>query len=409
MRIGLYGGSFDPIHNGHLSIVRGALDSGAVDLIIVIPSGRNPFKRGKTSSAAPYRYYMTSAVISDEFDRDVYVSDAEFFTEGISYTINTIRYITRKDHMAKFLISGGVSEADANEDHQYFWISGSDILGMFEHWYKVKEIISMVSLLIASRPGDAIDIDQEIKRISGIIAAPVSYMKFDIEGVDVSSSEIRHGKSLDQIPDAALEFIKTHALYLDEDILSDISDAVCEQFYDLSIKMYPILREKRLLHTINTGILSCHYAKIHGADPEKALIAGILHDCAKELPEDEQRRLAYERSGDTFTDEKLLHSPAGATLANEKFGIEDEEILDAITYHTTGRSGMTTLDKIVYLADKVEPSRIYTDLTDMRKVAETDLDEAVRMCMGSVINKFKEKNREIHPLTIGFAEQMGLL
>jgi nicotinate-nucleotide adenylyltransferase len=96
-------------------------------------------------------------------------------------------------------------------------------------------------------------------------------------------------------------------------------------------------------------------------------------------------------------------------MAREKFGIEDEEILDAITYHTTGRGNMTMLDRIVYLSDKLEPSRTYTDLTEMRKVAEYDLDEACRMCLGAVVNKFKSQGRDQHPLTNEFAKQLGLI
>ena len=104
MRIGLYGGSFDPIHNGHLSIVRGALRSGAVDLVMVIPTVRNPFKRGKVLSAAPYRYYMVKETIEAEIsDPRVIVSDVEFYIEGISYTVNTLRYLTAKEKIFDIL------------------------------------------------------------------------------------------------------------------------------------------------------------------------------------------------------------------------------------------------------------------------------------------------------------------
>ena len=86
-------------------------------------------------------------------------------------------------------------------------------------------------------------------------------------------------------------------------------------------------------------------------------------------------------------------------MARATFGIEDSEILDAITYHTTGRGNMTDLDKIVYLADKIEPARTYTDLSEMIKIAPTDLDAAVKLCLNAVIEKFKKKGRPIHPLT----------
>ena len=141
---------------------------------------------------------------------------------------------------------------------------------------------------------------------------------------------------------------------------------------------------------------------------DKALIAGAVHDCAKELPIEDQERMAYARCGDLFVDEKLLHSPAGAVFYSETFGEDDPEILDAITYHTTGRGDATLLDEIVFLADKIEPSRTYTDLSVMRKIAPTDLDGAARLCLESVVDKFKRKKRPVHPLTEGFMKYLGM-
>lgn len=409
MRIGLYGGSFDPIHNGHLSIVRGALRSGAVDLVMVIPTARNPFKRGKVLSAAPYRYYMVKETIEAEInDPRVLVSDAEFFTEGISYTVNTLHYLTEKNKIREILTNNGIEEEKAAEDHTYFWLCGSDILPMFDKWYKANEIISMVSMLVASRPGDGIDIDDEKIRLNKAFGHEVPLLKFDIEGVEASSSDIKRTGDDKEIPETAREFIKEHALYNFKDVWEAVDDETANKFLDFAIELYPILRRKRLLHTLNTGLLSAHLALIHGAVVNKALIAGELHDCAKELPEDEQRRLAQARCGDLFTDFKLLHSPAGATMAKERFGIEDEEILNAITYHTTGRGDMPTLDRIVYLADKIEPSRTYADLSDMRKVAEYDLTEAVKLCLGAVIDKFRKQDRSNHPLTEDLARDLGI-
>lgn len=409
MRIGLYGGSFDPIHNGHLSIVRGALRSGAVDLVMVIPTARNPFKRGKVLSAAPYRYYMVKETIEAEInDPRVLVSNAEFFTEGISYTVNTLHYLTEKNKIRDILTNNGIEEEKASEDHTYFWLCGSDILPMFDKWYKANEIISMVSLLVASRPGDGIDIDDEKIRLNKSFGHEVPLLKFDIDGVEASSSDIKRTGDDKEIPATAREFIKEHALYNFKDVWEAVDDETANKFLDFAIELYPILRRKRLLHTLNTGLLSAHLALIHGADVNKALIAGELHDCAKELPEDEQRRLAQARCGDLFTDFKLLHSPAGATMAKERFGIEDEEILNAITYHTTGRGDMPTLDRIVYLADKIEPSRTYADLSEMRKVAEYDLTEAVKLCLGAVIDKFRKQDRSNHPLTEDLARDLGI-
>ncbi len=406
MNIGLFGGSFDPIHNGHLSIIRGALKSGAVDCVIVIPTVRNSFKRGRILNVAPYRYYMVETVVEDEFKDNVFLSDIEFFYDGISYTTTTISKIKDEKYIVPFLIDNGIKKKKASEKHNYFWLCGTDLLPTFDKWYDPQGIINQAQLMVALRPGMEVDIKSEELRLSEALGMEVSINSFKIKGIEAASSAIRNAKVYDDVPESALEFIKIHAIYESNDVFDKVSDETMMKFYELTIGIYPYLRKKRLLHTINVAILSARYAMIYGGDVDKALIAGLMHDCAKELPEDEQKKMAYSLCGNLFDDSKLYHSPAGAVFAKEKFGIEDEEILNAITYHTTGRGGMTLLDKCVFLADKLEPARTYTDLSQMRKTALTDLDEALRMCQASVIKKFEEKGRKLHPLTAEFASDL---
>ena len=407
MRIGVYGGSFDPFHNGHLAIIRGALRCGLIEAVVVIPTVRNSFKRGRVLSAAPYRFYMTKDVLESEFkDEPVYLSDIEFSIEGISYTAITLERFCDKAYIVPFLMANGVKRKRAEEDHSYFWIAGSDILPQFDSWYMPDKILKYANLLAASRPGDGIDVDSEADRLEKIFDKRPEIFK--IEQVEASSSVIRKERDFDKIPEAARRFIITHDLYQADNPLDHVSDRAVESFMEAAIWMYPYLGCKRLLHTLNVGLLSCRYALIHGCDPDKALLAGALHDCAKELDIDLQRRMAEERTGDIFVEKKLLHSPAGATFASREFGVDDPEILDAITYHTTGCGNMSLLSKIVFLADKLEPSRTYTDLTQMRITALRDLDEALRMCVGAVKDKFESQGRDIHPLTRDFMESLGL-
>ena len=407
MRIALFGGSFDPIHCGHIELIKDALSSGCADVVIVIPTVSNSFKRGRALIPAPYRYYMTKAVIDSEFKRNVFISDIEFSFEGITYTVNTLREITKDSYMIPFLMQNGVPGEVASERHQFFWLCGSDILPTFDKWYKPAEILSYAALLCAKRKGDDVDVISECARLKSLFGCDIAL--FEMNGVDQASSVIRDRQLFDDIPSAARDFIETHDVYNAVKAFDYCSDEACEFFYTAAAKMYPTLSGKRLLHTLNVGLLSASLAHCHSADCEKALIAGILHDCAKEYPIEKQRSMAEKVSGDLFIDEKLLHSPAGAYLASEVFGVNDQEILDAITYHTTGRGGMTVLDKIVYLADKIEPSRTYTDLSLMRKLAPSDLDKACRLCLDSVMDKFRRKNRPIHPLTDEWNKELCML
>lgn len=407
MKIGIYGGSFDPVHNGHIAMIKSALKSGFVDCVIVIPSVRNNFKLYANKLPPPYRLYMMKETIEGLGIKDCYVSDIEYGIEGVSYTAVVLEKLTSDEYIRDFLISNDVKRKKAEEHHEFFWIMGSDTLGTFETWYKPAEILKYASLLAAVRPGDDTDVDMAASSIEKNLGGKVEIFRLD--GVCCSSSEITSSGDFSQVPEPAQEFIKRHALYTENTKLEGVSDEAKKQFFDYATWMYQYLGAKRLLHTLNVGYLSAHLAGVFGCDKDKALIAGALHDCAKELSIDEQLAMAKRYTGDLFTEKKILHSPAGATFAKESLGIEDEEILDAICYHTTGRGNMSILEKIVYLADKIEPSRNYMDLGPIREAAEHDLDEAVRMTAAAVRDKFISQGRDLHPVTISMMSDLGMI
>ena len=398
MKIGIYGGSFDPVHNGHIAMIRSALKSGFIDCVIVIPSVRNSFKLYTNKLPPPYRLYMMKETVEGLGLKNCYVCDVEYDIDGVSYTAVVLAKLTSDEYISEFLISNGIKRKKAEEHHEFFWIMGSDTLGTFETWYKPGEILNYVSLLAAVRPGDDTDVEKTKVSIKKNLGGKVEIFRLD--GVDCSSSGITTSGDYSQVPEPAVEFIKRHALYTENTKLEGVSEEARKQFFEVAVWMYHYLGGKRLLHTLNVGYLSAHLADVFGCDKDKALIAGALHDCAKELPIEQQLELAKKYSGDLFTEKKLLHSPAGATFAKEQLGIEDKEILDAICYHTTGKGDMSTLEKIVYLADKIEPSRNYTDLTPIREAAEKDLEGAMRMTAAAVRDKFVSQGRDIHPMTL---------
>ncbi|MBR3082226.1 MAG: bis(5'-nucleosyl)-tetraphosphatase (symmetrical) YqeK [Clostridiales bacterium] len=410
MRIGIYGGSFDPIHNGHVALVRDALASGFIDCAIIVPTVKNNFKQFTMTLPAPYRYYMAKTVVDDLKETgkldNIYVCDAEFGIKGISYTFMTLEIMTEPDFMNEFLTTQGVKKKKAEGPHEYFWIMGSDTLGTFETWYKPEEILRHATLLAAERPGDSVDVEKAADSVRENLGGKVE--TFRLNGVECASSEILRSGDFSAVPEAAREFIKTHELYTERTKLKGVSDAAKEKFFECAVWMYPYLGEKRLLHTLNVGYLSAELAVRFGADPDKALIAGALHDCAKELDIDSQREMAAEYCGDLFTDKKLLHSPAGAVFARDGFGEKDKEILDAVCYHTTGRGNMSKLEKIVYLADKIEPARNYMDLAPIREMVKTDLDEACRMTALAIKAKTESNGKVIHPSNVDMLRDLGL-
>ena len=162
---------------------------------------------------------------------------------------------------------------------------------------------------------------------------------------------------------------------------------------------------KRYLHSIGVSNTSACLAMRYGCDIWKAYVAGLLHDCAKGLSEEEMIRAVTEADIELSEIEKsnpeLLHAKAGSVLARSKYEINDDDILDAIKYHTTGRPSMTLLEKIIFTADYIEPNRSgIPDLDSIRQVAFTDIDNAIILICKASIEYLKQKNRVIDVTTI---------
>ncbi len=161
------------------------------------------------------------------------------------------------------------------------------------------------------------------------------------------------------------------------------------------------LSEKRFNHTIGVAETAQSLAEVWGADSSSAFLAGLVHDCAKELPYSKTvERLTGEgyKQEDDFT--MLVHAPMGAIVAKEEFGIEDNDVLNAVRYHTVGRPCMSLLEKIIYIADFIEPGRSFKEAEILRELACKDLDKAVLAEADMVIKWNIDRGKEIHPDTI---------
>lgn len=164
------------------------------------------------------------------------------------------------------------------------------------------------------------------------------------------------------------------------------------------------LKPERYEHTLGVAYTAASMAFVYGCDPQKALIAGMLHDCAKCISHDKQYELCKKNKIEVTEVEKrnkgLLHAKVGSFLAKEKYGIEDKEILDAIRYHTTGRPGMTLLDKIVFIADFIEPGRKELPEMDIiRREAFEDIDVCLKHILKNTLKYLAESDKECDQMT----------
>lgn len=162
------------------------------------------------------------------------------------------------------------------------------------------------------------------------------------------------------------------------------------------------LSNRRYTHSLGVADEARRLASLYGADEDKAYLAGLLHDCAKETNEPVKRcrDLSVELDDIMKLNKGLIHGPLGAEIARLDFGINDEEILGAIRWHTVGKTGMTLLEKIIYIADMTEENRDFDGVEELRKAVSSDLDAAILLSITQHLKVLEKRGATIHPNTI---------
>jgi predicted HD superfamily hydrolase involved in NAD metabolism len=178
-------------------------------------------------------------------------------------------------------------------------------------------------------------------------------------------------------------------------------------------RLQGMLGNKRLEHSLAVSETAAGLAELYGADRQQAAVAGLLHDCARELPGEELLALARENSVPVDDIEEikpvLLHAPVGALLARQQFGVLDQVVLHAIEVHTLGDETMTLLDKIVFVADKVEPGRKSPGVEELRQIASQNLDRVLLRCFDAAIMLSVRRGELIHPRAVQARNGVSIL
>lgn len=173
------------------------------------------------------------------------------------------------------------------------------------------------------------------------------------------------------------------------------------------------LKPSRFDHSLGVMRSSEELASRFNANTNKAKIAGLIHDCGKNLSDAAILSLLKEHKHKitevVYANPQLMHGLAGAIIAKDIFKVKDKEILDAVTYHTIGRKSMTKMDKIIYIADYIEPSRNFPGVEELRRVASINLDEALLLAFDKTINYVIEKGEIIHSNTIDARNELILI
>ena len=374
MRIGIFGGSFDPIHFGHIRTAQAVFDKYCLDRFFFVPTGVSPGKSSKQPQCSlSDRWTLLSAAIRDF--PDFYIYAAEINSPCVSYTADTIRNISLLFPEAELYL-----------------IVGSDLLPSFFQWFRIDYILQKVHLIIVERDGEAVDayfsnpaLKAADRMRSSSACSSTDIRKCLAAGLPIS----------DAVPPKVENFIYARGLYL-PDLYAKIST-------DIKRRQTP----KRYLHSIGvvkTAVGLCNRLHI---DSENILIAAILHDIAKELPFEKLYGLTgEEKTGFSRTTIKaVLHAPAGAVLAQKLYPVS-QETYRAILLHCTLDDIMTVQDKILYLADIIEPSRrIFPTLLRLRELceemhSEAELDKIIILAIEQNICYIRDNGGEVHPASL---------
>lgn len=365
MRIGILGGTFNPIHTAHVQMARIARDEAALDLVLLIVSADPPHKRVDGEVPASERYRLTQLALVGE--EKIIPSDLEILRGGKSYMLLTLQELGKLYPAAELSL-----------------IVGSDMLSDLPNWYHPEEVLKLADILCVPRIGRNENDDETAKMLTQRYGATVRLLsgKADM----ISSTDIRH-RLLEGLPvDGLMPEAVEQAVY-------EGGEYFPAEVRLLQEKSRTALTPKRYRHVCGTMRAAARIAQLWNQDAKRARIAALLHDCAKCLDPLLQEVL----SGDEMGIAPVHHAFAGAVLAKMEYGITDETILRAIRLHTTGDWGMTDFDALVYAADLVEPTRTFFGIEDYRARLTKDIDPFMQYALGRVCRLIGKKGWKTHP------------
>ncbi len=381
--IGIYGGSFNPPHRGHMLAAREMAEALGLDRIVLVPAADPPHKEIPAGSPdAQTRLELLSLAARRLPNAEA--DDLELRRGGPSYTADTLRALH-----ARF------------PGDRLYLLMGSDMFASLHTWHKPEQICKLATVVTARRAGD--DSRDQLARQAARLKKEfgAKTILLDNQFLEMSSTEARRMLRFDcaetYLDGPVLDFIREHGLY---GVGEDLRGLPFERLRSESLALHD---PRRVPHVVGCCAAAAHLARRWGADEKLAARAGILHDVTKALSREAQLLLC-EKYGLTVSDferehYKLLHSKTGAAVAEHVFG-ERGEVCSAIYWHTTGRAGMSLLEKILYIADYMEPNRAFDGVEKMRALTETDLDAALLLGFEMSIDLLEKEGKPLDRYTV---------
>ena len=378
-RIGIYGGTFNPPHIGHIQAAKQAVKALGLNKLLVIPDRIAPHKAMPGNSAAPQqRLDMLRIALSD--CPEIEVSDLELNREGPSYTYETVLQLRKMHPEARLVL-----------------LMGTDMFLSFQTWRNPEIILenAMLGVFYRGDKGEAAAIEAKKAELEAG-GAEVELVKNPV--IQISSTQMRRLLAFrcagDFLPDGVLDYIRENRLY---DTRAPWKNLPMEQLEQVVISL---LKPNRVAHVLGCRDTAVELAKHWGADPVDAARAGILHDITKAIDGPLQLTLceAYGKILSDFSRRypKTLHALTGSLVAERIFG-ENKAVVSAIEHHTTGKADMSLLEKIIYVADYMEPNRDFPGVEKLRELAYKDMDAALKLGLEMTLEHLNRQGAEVSP------------
>jgi nicotinate-nucleotide adenylyltransferase len=360
----VFGGSFDPPHRGHAELLTAAIGKIRPERILIIPSFQAPFKGSPHASPEARLKMVREGLLNSlplKFRRRCRIDAREARARRVVYTVETLGALKGELH---FLV-------------------GQDSAETFFRWKDPAKLKSLATWWYGARPGSKGRPPAHFKRIPGSFP-------------DVSSTELR----------SALALGRDCSDFLHPSV-SKIIDGRGLYGWKLLAKLRKTLSPERFEHTLNVASLAESLALRHGAKPESALLAGLLHDMGRRFNPSgvasyvRARRLEVPRKDEVLAFEPMLaHAYVSADLAKREFSVDDPDVLEAVRRHTLGAARMSLLDKVLYVADACSADRSHPGAARTRALAFRNLDSALKLCVEEKLSHARSREAWIHPLTV---------
>ena len=367
MRIGIFGGSFDPVHIEHVNVAESAVETLRLDKLFIMPAFAPPHKKDKILSPDEERLAMCRLAFSTV--KNTEVSDYEIKRGGTSYT-----YLTCKDFHEKY------------QDSELFFIVGTDMLRDFPSWKNPDEILSYATLAVCARDEEHGWLEKEKQVFFNRFHK--NFQTLTYEGKAVSSTMLRTlaaaGEPLSPyVPQSVEAYIREKGLYE----IPFVKDALAFE------------KPNRRAHSIRVALTATERAAKLKIPERKALAAALFHDCAKNIAENSPLLAGF--TPPCGVPGSVWHQYAGEFLARTRYGVTDEDVLNAICYHTSGRPNMSPLEELIFLADMVEPERDYDVVEKIRSLyyEGENLHKCMEVALKETLLHLQKKGAPVYALT----------